>query len=74
MVRKNGTIERGRPEHTQGAHASGSNFDSIGICFEGNFDAETMGAAQKNAGIELIQYLKEWRLYINEPVEKGEEI
>ena len=23
---------------------------------------------------ELIQYLKEWRLYINEPVEKGEEI
>lgn len=58
VVRKNGTIERGRPEHTQGAHASGSNFDSIGICFEGNFDAETMGAAQKNAGIELIQYLK----------------
>ena len=58
VVRKNGTIERGRPEHTQGAHASGSNFDSIGICFEGNFDVETMGAAQKNAGIELIKYLK----------------
>lgn len=58
VVRKNGTIERGRPESTIGAHASGSNSDSIGICFEGNFDKETMGVAQKNAGAELVAYLK----------------
>lgn len=58
VVRKDGTIERGRPENTIGAHASGSNSDSIGICFEGNFGSETMGAAQKQAGKELVSYLK----------------
>lgn len=58
VVRKNGTVERGRPEKYVGAHATGSNSDSIGVCFEGNFDQESMGAAQKNAGIELISWLK----------------
>ena len=58
VVRKNGTIERGRPENTVGAHASGSNSDSIGICFEGDFMSETMSDTQKNAGKELVAYLK----------------
>lgn len=57
LVRKNGTIERGRAENLVGAHAAGNNSNSIGICFEGNFETETMGEAQKNAGKELIAYL-----------------
>lgn len=57
-VRKDGSIYRGRPEDAVGAHAYGSNSDSIGICFEGNFDEETMPEAQKRAGIELVAYLK----------------
>lgn len=58
VVRKNGTIERGRPENTVGAHASGANSNSIGICFEGNFETEAMPDLQKNAGKELAAYLK----------------
>ena len=58
LVRKDGTIERGRPEDTIGAHASGHNSDSIGICFEGAFMTERMGQAQINAGKELIASLK----------------
>lgn len=58
VVRKNGTIERGRPEKYVGAHATGANSDSIGICFEGNFDSETMSSVQKNAGKELVAWLK----------------
>lgn len=58
LVRKNGTIERGRAENLVGAHVAGHNSDSIGICFEGNFETETMGEAQKNAGAELVEYLK----------------
>lgn len=58
LVRKDGTIERGRPENTIGAHASGHNSDSIGICFEGAFMKERMGQTQINAGRELISYLK----------------
>lgn len=58
VVRKDGTIEEGRPIHTVGAHATGQNFDSIGVCFEGNFEVETMGEAQKQAGKDLIAWLK----------------
>lgn len=60
LVRKDGSIYRGRPENTVGAHASGSNSDSIGICFEGNYETEkTMPEAQKKAGVELVAYLKD---------------
>ena len=38
VVRKDGTIEVGRPHWTIGAHAFGSNKDTIGIHVCGNFD------------------------------------
>lgn len=59
VVRKNGEICRGRPEAAIGAHAYEHNNDTIGICFEGNFETEQMQARQIQAGNELVQYLKE---------------
>lgn len=59
LVRRDGSVCRGRPEDTVGAHARNNNYDSIGICFEGNFMTETMSEAQKRAGQELVQYLKD---------------
>ena len=59
FIRKDGSVWRGRPEDTVGAHTKGYNSTSIGICFEGNFETETMPDAQKRAGIELVAYLKE---------------
>nr|DAI81909.1 MAG TPA: endodeoxyribonuclease I [Caudoviricetes sp.] len=59
FVRKDGSVYRGRPEDTVGAHAGNNNYDSIGICFEGNFMTETMPVVQKRAGQELVQYLKD---------------
>lgn len=58
FVRKDGSIYRGRREEAVGAHAYGSNTDSIGICAEGNFENETMGDAQKQTLKELVAYLK----------------
>lgn len=58
LVRKDGSVHEGRPVETIGAHASGANSDSIGICFEGNFEIEQMGATQKEAGAELVTHLK----------------
>lgn len=58
FIRKDGSIYRGRPENKVGAHASGANSNSIGICFEGDFESESMGETQKNAGKELVAYLK----------------
>ena len=59
FIRKDGSVWRGRPEDTVGAHTKGYNSNSIGICFEGNFETEAMPDAQKKAGIELVAYLKE---------------
>lgn len=58
LVRKDGSIYRGRPEDKVGAHAGGSNYNSIGICFEGDYMEEDMPEVQKVAGKELVSYLK----------------
>ena len=58
-VRKSGEVYRGRPEKTIGAHCIGYNDRSIGVCFEGNYEADKkMPTAQLNAGRELISYLR----------------
>lgn len=35
VIRRDGTLERGRSEQTPGAHASGYNTESLGICMVG---------------------------------------
>ena len=39
VVRRDGTVETGRPLERQGAHCQGHNSHSIGICYEGGLDA-----------------------------------
>ena len=58
LVRKDGKVYRLRPEDKVGAHAYGANYDSLGICFEGDYMQEDMPEAQKEAGQELVAYLK----------------
>ncbi len=58
LVRKDGKMYRLRPEDKVGAHAYGSNYNSLGICFEGDYMQEDMPEAQKEAGKELVAYLK----------------
>ncbi len=53
-VRKDGTVHSLRPEWAVGAHASGANSDSIGVCFEGDYMTEEMPRAQLLAGADLI--------------------
>lgn len=57
-IRKDGSIYRGRPLDRCGAHCIPCNASSVGICFEGNFETETMSAAQKKSGRELVTYLR----------------
>ena len=47
FVNKKGQVFRGRPENVIGSHAKGHNSTSIGVCFEGNFEKETMSQTQK---------------------------
>lgn len=54
VVRKDGTIERGRPEKTIGAHAYGNNWYTIGIHVCGNFELATPTAKQIEATAMLL--------------------
>lgn len=40
VVRRDGTVENGRPVAVAGAHAKGHNANSIGICLVGGIDAK----------------------------------
>ena len=55
-VRKDGKVYAGRPMDRQGGHCLNYNGVSIGICFEGNFETETMSEAQKAGGVEAVAY------------------
>ncbi|HBK53156.1 MAG TPA: hypothetical protein DDZ44_04370 [Syntrophomonas wolfei] len=58
VIRKNGSIERGRPLEAIGAHAGpGINGVSIGICLCGNFMKEMPEADQIESLIKLIAWL-----------------
>lgn len=35
VIRRNGTVEKGRPEYQVGAHCKGHNANSIGVCLVG---------------------------------------
>lgn len=39
VIRRDGTIEPGRPEYMVGAHCKNHNRHSIGVCYEGGLDA-----------------------------------
>ena len=57
VIRKDGTIEEGRPEWAVGAHAQGYNWNSVGIHVCGNFELAEPTQAQIESTAYLIGYL-----------------
>ena len=49
VVRRDGTVEVGRPVEEVGAHCLNRNRHSIGICYEGGLDAEGRPASCCNS-------------------------
>ena len=64
LVRLDGRIERGRPEEEMGAHCKGQNLHSIGVCYVGGLDRDTLSPrdtrtpAQRIALRRLISWLQ----------------
>jgi len=56
VIRKDGTIEQGRPMDAIGAHAYGENSHTVGIHVCGNFDLVSPTQAQ----VESLSYLVGW--------------
>ena len=62
VIRRDGTVETGRPLEMIGAHCQNRNRHSIGICYEGGLDiegrpADTRTDAQKQAMRTLLEAL-----------------
>ncbi len=62
VVRRDGTVEKGRPLEMNGAHCLHHNKHSIGICYEGGLDmagrpADTRTELQKQALRQLLVLL-----------------
>ena len=63
MIHIDGTIEEGRPINKQGAHCSGENRGSIGLCYVGGMSKDmkkakdTRTQAQKDSLIKLMHEL-----------------
>lgn len=63
VIYLDGSIHKGRDESVIGAHCSGQNANSIGICYIGGVDKnnnpkDTRTEAQRQALIELLKSLK----------------
>jgi len=57
FIDKDGEIFEGRPHWAEGAHAYGYNDQSVGVCFEGDFNKEQMSGRQENAAVMLLSIL-----------------
>ena len=57
VIRKDGTIEAGRPEWAIGSHAYGENSHSVGIHLCGNFEEAEPTEAQIESCAYLVGYL-----------------
>ena len=60
---RDGTVHAGRPLYQEGAHVTGYNRRSIGICYEGGLNpdgipADTRTEAQKESLLKLLHRLK----------------
>lgn len=63
VVRRDGAVEKGRPEEQVGAHCLNHNTYSIGVCYEGGLNAQgkpadTRTAEQKAALLSLLTSLR----------------
>lgn len=58
VIRRDGTLERGRKPRHIGAHAKGHNKDSLGVCLVGGVDED--GQPENNFTVEQFNTLREW--------------
>ena len=65
VIHRDGTVHKGRDVNVSGAHCTGHNSHSIGVCYIGGCEAsdgrtpkDTRTQAQKKSLLELLQELK----------------
>lgn len=59
VIRRDGTLEEGRPLEEHGAHTLGFNIGSIGICLVGGEDRFDFTLDQMDVLVDLVEELEE---------------
>lgn len=54
VIRRDGTVEEGRPEEQAGAHVEGHNKDSIGVCIVGGVAADGKSGEQNFTDAQYV--------------------
>ena len=63
LIEPDGTLRQARPETEIGAHDTGENLNSIGVCIAGDFTARTPSEAQRATAAKLIGDIrKRWNI------------
>lgn len=74
VIKRNGMLERGRPDHVQGAHAKGHNHDSLGVCWVGRNNptgAQIIAIVQLYAIISLNHKIKHKNWFGHHELDSG---
>ncbi len=58
VIRRDGTVENGRPLEISGAHTSGRNSNSIGVCLVGGVNQEDYTVPENNFTLEQFDALE----------------
>ena len=57
VIHKDGTVERGRPMNSVGAHCCDHNHNTVGICFVGDYERAVPTGAALSSGVLLMAYI-----------------
>ena len=67
LISHTGDVVRTKDDDEEGAHTKGINFESIGICLEGNFDEELPTEEQKaSLGKLLVELCQKYKLDVTD--------
>lgn len=67
VINHEGKVTQTRKDDEEGAHSKGINFESIGICLEGNFDEELPTEEQKTSlGKLLVELCQKYKLDVTD--------
>lgn len=67
LISHAGIVVKCRMDDDEGAHSKGINFESIGICLEGNFDEELPTEEQKSSlGKLLVELCQKYKLDVTD--------
>lgn len=72
VIKEDGTIEQGRPDYWQGAHANGHNKDTLGVCLIGRGEVDFSDKQYLSLTLWLVEKMEKYSLTIDDIIGHNE--